>query len=209
MKEVFISIFLVISINNISCQSTTLLKVDDGFRNRIFASVGTSFFNYNYLKGYVNATEPLEISVEYGLHKNVTIGFSYATQTRLYQFIDKTYYTPPKTFSYWYHYQAFRLRVVSYLNDFINEKFSANINTDKLKLYSTYMVGLTHAEDNRSWESWERVNTTGVPFYYDITYHFGFTLGVRTNPTKLLGLYLEIGPSEIGLIKAGVSLDIK
>lgn len=202
-------IFLAVSYSSTFAQKPIILKDTIGFKNRIFANVGTSFYYYHYLKGQVNATQPIEASLEFGIHKNVTMGISYATQTRQYQFIDSTYYIPPKAFSYWYHYQAFRIRVVSYLNDFLNDKLSLHLNTEKIKLYASYMVGITHTEDTRSWEPWEKVNASGVPFYYDITYHFGFTLGVRTNPVNFIGFFAEVGPSEIGLVKAGVSIDIK
>lgn len=179
------------------------------YKNRIFVNMGTSFYEYHYLTTHDDATQAIEGSFEYGIHKNVTMGASYAQQTRNHSFEDEVNYSPPQTFYYAYDYKVIRFRIVSYLNDFLSRKNILKLDDKKWKIYTSYMVGITLASERLGWEQGAIINTTNASWYHDVTYHFGMTLGVRSNPIGLLGLFAEVGPAELGLVKVGATIDIK
>ncbi len=138
-----------------------------------------------------NYRVPLIISAEYGFDDKVSLGLFTVFNSGF-----EPVSTTTETYAA-YKQRINGLRMSIHLTPWINERFDADLNTQRLDLYFGAMAGLTR-------ESYLLNNERNINFNF---FRSAF-IGSRFMFNSIVGLYLELGGTPNGLLNGGLTLKL-
>ena len=179
----------------------------DPIKRRLIVNAGTSLFYFRYQSEWSKGFLPVEASVDYGIHKYVSVGVGAGFQRRDFFFLDSRHYTPTRRFNYSLFYRSFTLRTSLHLSGFFNDMLNIHINENKLDIYTVYMAGVTQNERKHYFQhsAAEPVDFSGYRSSEDIAYILGITTGIRYYPVKPIGIFTEVGAGSLSMVKFGIT----
>ncbi len=203
MKKIFTSLSLVLCM--LCCSPFLYAQEAYQMGDRIISGgISLSNYNYNYAGNRVGGFIPVFGTLEFGVHKYISVGpyVGFANYKYTYSgFRRDNYY-----YNYNYNHFSLGARASFHYVPLLNEHLDFNLDTEKLDFYFSVQAGLAFSSS-----SFRSNDPDVTPEFYNNARGntqyptFGPLFGFRYMFTNKFGAYLEAGRGAFGYASIGLS----